>query len=112
MDAITTPVRTLRFDTQAQPDEGARVTSRLVYKDPTGAFRTGFWAAQAGPPAPIAYTMDEFCVLLEGSVRLVDETGHAEVYNAGDSFLIPNGFTGTWQSVTAVRKFFAVFKPG
>lgn len=108
MDAAPT---TIRFDATAQGDPELRVTSRVLYKDPTGAFRTGFWAAQPGPPAPIAYSMDEFCVVLEGSVQVTDAAGHAEVYRQGDSFVVPNGFTGTWQNLTAVRKFFAVFKP-
>jgi uncharacterized cupin superfamily protein len=34
-----------------------------------------------------------------------------EEYVAGDTFLIPNGFTGTWETVKHVKKFFAIYKP-
>ncbi len=111
-DAVAGVVSSVRFDRAQTPDEGARVTSRVLYRDPSGAFKTGFWSALAGAPAPISYTMDELCVLLEGEVRLVDAAGHAELYRAGDTFVIPNGFVGTWQTLVDVRKFFAVFKPG
>ena len=110
-DAVAELVGSVRFDPAQLPDAGVRVTSRVLYRDPSGAFKTGFWSALAGPPAPISYTMDELCVLLQGEVRLVDAAGHAETYRAGDTFVIPKGFVGTWETVADVRKFFAVFKP-
>ncbi len=110
-DAVAEVVEGVRFDPAQVGDAGARVTSRVLYRDPTGAFKTGFWSALAGPPAAINYTMDELCVLLEGEVRLVDSAGRAEIYRAGDTFVIPKGFVGTWETMADVRKFFAVFKP-
>ena len=110
-DAVARVVETVRFDSTQVGDEGPRVTSRLLYADPSGAFKTGFWSALAGPPAAINYTMDEMCVLLAGEVRLVDAAGHGQTYRAGDTFVIPKGFVGTWQTVADVRKFYAVFKP-
>lgn len=110
-DVVTAGVGTVKFDPTQTGDAAARVTSRVLYKDPSGAFKTGFWSALAGPPAAISYTMDELCMLLEGEVRITDAAGHAETYRAGDTFVIPNGFVGTWQTIADVRKFFAVFKP-
>lgn len=109
-DAPLAAVRTVRFDKSTQPDADKRMTSKVWYQDPTGVFKTGFWAAQPGK-ADIHYTKDEMCTLLEGEVRLTDETGHAETYVAGDTFIIPKGFKGTWETVRAVRKFYAVFNP-
>ena len=110
-DAVSTAVRSVRFDKAAQPDEGKRMTSRTWYASPNGAFRTGFWSAQPAR-ADIAYTKDELCTLLEGEVRLTDETGHSETYVAGDTFVIPKGFKGVWETVRPVRKFFAVYEGG
>ena len=107
-DALTVSVHTIPFDRAAQGDAGARVTTKLWYSDPDGAFRTGFWAAQPGT-SPIHYTKDELCTLLEGTVRLTSEDGIVATYTAGDTFLIPKGFKGTWETVAAVRKFFAVY---
>jgi uncharacterized cupin superfamily protein len=107
-DAISQAVHTIAFDPNAQPDAGARSTTKLWYSDPDGAFRTGFWAAQPGKAA-IAYTKDELCMLLEGEVRLTAADGIVATYRAGDTFIIPKGFTGTWETVSPVRKFFATY---
>ncbi|HZS81478.1 MAG TPA: cupin domain-containing protein [Stellaceae bacterium] len=104
------PIRSIRFDASAQPDAGARTTTAEWYADPKQRFKSGFWAAQTGR-AEIAYEVDELCVLIEGLVRLTDETGHVETYRAGDTFLIPNGFKGVWETVEPVRKFYAVYVP-
>jgi uncharacterized protein len=108
-DAATATVRSIRFEKSTQPEQGNRTTSQTWYASPSGAFRTGFWAAEPGRAA-IAYTKDEMCTLLEGEVRLTDEAGHAETYVAGDTFVIPAGFKGVWETVKPVRKFFAVYQ--
>jgi len=82
-DAISHAVHTIPFDPAAQRDAGARVTTKLWYSDPDGAFRSGFWAAQPGK-AEINYTKDELCMLLEGAVRLTLE-GQVFELAAGDS---------------------------
>jgi len=107
-DAISQAVHTIPFDPAAQRDAGARVTTKLWYSDPDGAFRSGFWAAQPGK-AEINYTKDELCMLLEGVVRLTATDGTAATYRAGDTFIIPKGFKGTWETLEPVRKFFATY---
>jgi uncharacterized cupin superfamily protein len=106
-DAPAAVTPTIRFDASAQKEPGKRMSSITHYQ--RGPFRTGFWAADPGR-ADIAYTKDELCTLLEGEVRITDAAGHAETYVAGDSFVIPKGFTGVWETVKPVRKFFAVFE--
>ena len=104
------PVRSIPFDSAMRGDAAERTTTKEWYGDPSGAFKTGFWAAQPGR-AEIAYAIDELCILLEGVVRLTDAAGRVETYRAGDTFLIPNGFTGVWETIEPVRKFYAVFAP-
>jgi uncharacterized cupin superfamily protein len=105
-------VRTIRFDREAPIDTSSRTTTTEWYGDPSGRFKTGFWAAHQPGRSEIDYTSDELCVILEGVVRLTDSAGHVETYRAGDTFLIPNGFKGVWETVQPVRKFYAVHKPG
>jgi uncharacterized cupin superfamily protein len=104
-DAQPTTIRTIRFDAATQPDEGKRMTSKNWYQ--RDGFRAGFWAAQPGR-ADIHYTTAALCTLLEGEVRLTDESGVTETYRAGDTFLIPKGFKGVWETVLPVRKFYAI----
>ncbi|RLP76649.1 DUF861 domain-containing protein [Xanthobacter tagetidis] len=100
-------LRSIRFDPRPKVDPAAATTVHEWYQDRTGAFSAGFWASQATEIA-VNYEEDEFCVLLEGTVELTDASGHTETYEAGASFVIPAGFTGTWKSVTPVRKFYVV----
>jgi uncharacterized protein len=103
-------VRTIRFDPNANSDASAPTTTWAWYSDRDGNFKTGFWASQPGR-AEIHYTKDELCVILEGKVRLTDANGHAETYTKSDTFLIPNGFKGVWETLESVRKFYAIHKP-
>jgi uncharacterized cupin superfamily protein len=104
------PLRSIRFDGAMRGDAAERTTTKQWYSDHSGSFTTGFWAAQPGK-AEITYAIDELCVLLEGVVRPTNAAGHVEIYRFGNTFLIPNGFTGIWETVEPVRKFCAVFAP-
>lgn len=100
-------IRSIRFNPRPDIDAPGEFFHQEWYQDPTGAFSAGFWASE---PCEIEvnYEEDEFCVLVAGTVELTDAAGHAETYEAGESFLIPSGFAGTWKSVTPVRKFYVV----
>lgn len=104
MNDSSPAVSTIRFDPTTQGDPNRKTTTIDWYSDPTNTFRSGFWSAT---PAKydIAYEKDELCVLIEGTVRLTNSTGEVATYTAGDTFLIPCGFRGTWESIGAVRKF-------
>lgn len=103
-------IRSIRFDPAPAIEPGAATTVHEWYQDPSGALSAGFWASQPCEMA-VTYEEDEFCAILEGTVELTDASGHVETYEAGASFVIPSGFTGTWKSVTAVRKFYVVHLP-
>lgn len=77
------------------------------YTDKTGNFYSGVWESTPGKWA-ISYTEDEFCTILEGQVILTDESGKPESFKTGDTFVIPAGFKGTWETVEKVRKFYAI----
>jgi uncharacterized protein len=87
---------------------GAPQTSvQNYYTDKSGDFYSGVWESTPGKWA-INYSEDEFCVLLEGRVVLTNESGKAETFKAGDAFVIPAGFKGSWETVEKVRKFYAI----
>lgn len=79
------------------------------YDDPTGQFFAGQWAAGPGR-WEVVYEAheEEFCVLLEGEVRLTDASGRAQHFRAGDAFVVPGGFCGEWCNLTPVRKHYAI----
>ena len=42
---------------------------------------------------------------------LTNADGIAETFVTGDAFIIPKGFTGTWETVEAVKKWYVIFEP-
>ena len=79
------------------------------YTDPTGQFHAGQWAAGPGRWRVVyAAHEEEFCVLLEGEVELTDAAGTARRFRAGDAFVVPGGFEGTWHNLSPVRKHYAI----
>lgn len=69
----------------------------------------GLWACEPGA-WNIAFPADkeEFFCVLEGKIRITDARGHAETFGPGESCVIPPGFTGTFEVLEAVRKYFYV----
>lgn len=92
------------------PVEGRKTAARQSYADPTGALMAGVWRS-APDRLEVAYQRDEFCLILEGEVRLTGEDGATEVFRAGDAFLVPAGFRGVWEMPVAVSKYYVLHDP-
>lgn len=86
-------------------------TVRMHYTDPSGRFLVGEWHSEVGRWR-VAYTEEEYCRMLEGTSVITDDAGHAVTVRAGDSFVVPRGFTGTWEVVEPTRKTFVIYEPG
>lgn len=63
-------------------------------------------------PALIAvnkpFPYDEFVHVLEGELILTHIDGKKQTFRAGDSFLVPKGFLGTWDMTTHFREMVVV----
>lgn len=81
----------------------------LHYEDPSKQFFVGVWRSEPGKWR-VAYTEEEFCHMLEGRSVVTDAAGHSFTVVAGDSFVIPRGFTGTWEVVETTRKRFVMYE--
>lgn len=87
------------------PDHAFDVT----YTSQSGDMSAGIYECTAGK-WHVSYSEDEFCTLVEGTVRLTDADGTTTEFTAPASFLIPSGFKGTWEAVTPARKFFVIYE--
>ena len=58
------------------------------------------------------YPYDEYVRVLEGSVVLTSSGGERQSYKAGDAFLVPVGWTGTWEMPTRFRELIIVDRKG
>lgn len=54
------------------------------------------------------YTYDEYVRVLEGSVVLTSTDGIRQEYQVGDQFLVPVGWTGTWEMPSRFRELIIV----
>ena len=88
-----------------------RQTVWLHYTDPSGKFMTGLWHSEPGL-WKVFYTEEEYCQMLEGVSIIGDAAGIRTTVRAGDEFVIPAGFVGTWEVVEPTRKRFVIYESG
>lgn len=79
------------------------------YADDSQQFNCGLWTSTSGKWR-IRYTEHEFCVLIEGRVRIESTSGERLEFRAGDAFVVPAGFEGIWEVVEPCKKWYAVFE--
>jgi uncharacterized cupin superfamily protein len=83
---------------------------RNLYQDTSGQFFSGIWECSPGKWR-VTYTEHEFCLLIAGRIVLTDAEGRSTEFRAGDAFVIPAGFAGTWETAEPTRKLYAIFEP-
>ena len=74
-----------------------------------GMLTAGVWDCTAYESILEPYGVNEFMCLLEGTVSIIDRNGHEEVFNAGECFILPKGFSCIWKQTEYVRKYFMIF---
>ncbi|MBY6092529.1 cupin domain-containing protein [Maritimibacter alkaliphilus] len=79
-------------------------TWNLVEED---GLYAGIWESTPGTWR-ISYDEWEYCRLICGVSILTEEGGASVTLRAGDSFVIPRGFRGTWQVVETTRKDYVI----
>ena len=88
---------------------GVRVQRGDTYfTDETGKFTAGIWECTPCQTALGPYPVNEFMILLVGSVILIDEKGNEMTFHAGEAFVIPKGMVVSWKQTEVVRKFYAM----
>ena len=115
------PPRALRLELPSGPGETyfLPVEKRLEgnplqtlwtqYTDPSKQFFAGVWRSEPGKWR-VAYTEEEVCHMLAGRSILTGDDGTVLDVAAGESFVVPRGFTGTWQVVETTTKRFVIYE--
>ncbi|MGC3939702.1 cupin domain-containing protein [Roseobacter sp. EG26] len=81
--------------------------TRSHFTSPDGTFLAGTWTSTPGKWHAFS-DRDEFCYIISGHVQLISEDGETQTFRAGDSFLIPNGFSGFWNVIETTTKHFVI----
>jgi uncharacterized cupin superfamily protein len=71
--------------------------------------KVAFWESEAGVLKSSNYPMDEFIYVLEGIVVTTDADGTRREFRAGDTFVLPKGWVGTWDMKTHFKKIIVNF---
>jgi len=79
------------------------------FTDGTQQFFAGRWSSTCGTWR-VRYTESELCVMTSGRVIITGEDGLAHTFAAGDAFVIPAGFSGTWEVLEDCTKIYAIFE--
>jgi uncharacterized cupin superfamily protein len=114
-------VEVIRFDEPRETEYSTPPAERLIaggprqavasyFTDDSGQFFAGRWSSTCGKWR-VRYSESEFCQLLRGRVRIVSDTGVVSEFGPGESFLMPAGFSGSWEVLVDCEKLYAIFEP-
>lgn len=84
-------------------------SAQNLFQSPDGRFNSGIWSGQPGTWR-VVFSESEFCHILEGVIVVRGDDGSEATFRAGDAFVTPAGFTGTWEIVEAAKKFYAFYE--
>ena len=79
------------------------------YAEPTAQFFSGIWESTPGKWR-VRYSEHEFCHLLSGRLVIVADDGAIYRYGPGDTFVVPAGFSGTWEVLETARKLYCIYE--
>ena len=85
---------------------GDPVFSTWNHTDQDGLY-WGIWQSTPGTWR-VVYTEWEYCHIVSGLSVLTPENGPARTVRAGNSFIIPRGFIGTWEVVETTTKDYVI----
>jgi len=90
---------------------GTPVQRGHIYHElPELGYSAGVWDCTAMTSKVAPYEVNEFMLLLEGSVTIAVEDGEEVTIHAGESFVIPQGLRCSWKQTGSVRKYFVIFE--
>ena len=87
-----------------------QTTTRNYFSDSGGRFFSGVWESTPGRWR-VRYSENEFCHITRGRIRIADASGQQWTFKAGDSFVIPAGFVGTWETIEPTSKLYVIYEP-
>jgi uncharacterized protein len=79
------------------------------FGDATQQFFAGRWSATRGKWR-VHYTENELCVMTAGRVVIESDSGERHAFAAGDAFVVPAGFSGSWEVLEDCSKIYAIFE--
>ena len=79
------------------------------FTDSSQQFFAGRWSASRGKWR-VRYTENELCVMTAGRVVIEGDSGERNTFVSGDAFVVPAGFSGTWEVLEDCSKIYGIFE--
>lgn len=80
-----------------------------LFSSADGRFNCGIWDCQPGKWR-VEFSESEFVHLLQGCIIVAGDDGSERTFQAGDAFVCPAGFTGTWHVTEPTKKYYAYYE--
>ena len=94
----------------AEVESGSPVQNGHIYvNDQANGLIAGVWDCTPYTTVMAPYSVNEFMILLEGELTMVEENGRETHIRAGESFIIPKGLRCQWVQEVYLKKFFVIF---
>lgn len=82
---------------------------RIWQFEKDGDIKTGIWESTPGKwHFRNAENHWEYCRIIEGESIITEDGGEPHHVKAGDSFILHEGFSGTWEAVKTTRKDYVI----
>lgn len=69
----------------------------------------GVWDCTAFTGKMAPYPVNEFMIVLEGAVTMIEANGRETTISAGQSFVIPKGLVCQWRQLGYMKKYYVIF---
>lgn len=85
--------------------------SNIYFQDPSHRMQVGVWHGGPCNRALTRSARNELMCILQGTVRLGNEAGRSETFEAGDAVYVTAGEAFSWNQDVDVRKVYATYEP-
>ena len=83
-------------------------SAHTYFNTANGHLTSGVWDCTPHELVAGPYGVDEFMIVLEGSIIIEHQTQGAKTFRAGDCFIIPRGTPCTWRQDEYALKYFVI----
>ncbi|MDJ0511978.1 MAG: cupin domain-containing protein [Methyloceanibacter sp.] len=88
----------------ARMPNGGYVGETIIHRSPDERVQVGVWEADVSKVRLVDFPVTEYVLMLSGRLVVVNEDGSSNTFEAGDTFVIPKGFTGIWDVQERMKK--------
>ena len=113
VDKKTVPTQHGKYPPEMVVREGSfdgSYLSAIEYRSEDRKLTVGIWQSEPGTLKTDGYPVDEYCLVLEGHLVIDNRGGSHAEFDAGDSFVIPKGWAGTWKMTKRFKKQYVAFE--